>query len=322
MDRRAFVGLVAGDLLVVAVDVLAQQPPRGIARVAILSLGTSQARPVFAAFRSRLRELGYEEGRDIALDFHFAHDSEQLALSAQAIAREGANLVLADGSQAARAMHAASRTIPIVAVTGDPVYFGLAASLARPGGNVTGVATMSLELGPKQLEFLREILPSAQRIGVVDTYMSAPSYRAIEERAGSLGVALRRITIRTQIDAEREFAPTALHDVDGLILPPSPLLAGMSATLVRLISAARKPAVYAEVEYVAVGGLAVYGVDYEDLFRRAASLVDRVLKGASPATTPFEQPTRIALVLNLKSARMLGLTFPPSVIARADQVIQ
>ena len=199
----------------------------------------------------------------------------------------------------------------------------MAVSLARPGGNVTGVATMAAELVSKQLEFLREILPTARRLGVVEVSMSAGAvYRANEERAASFGVALRRIVIRTQVDAERELAPTALGDVDGLVLGPNAIIAGLSAPLLRLIKAAGKPAVYGDRDFVAAGGLVFCGFDIDEAFRLCARVVDRVLKGANPATTPFEQPTRIALVLNLKSARALGLKFPPSVIARADELIQ
>jgi putative ABC transport system substrate-binding protein len=220
-------------------------------------------------------------------------------------------------------MQAASRTVPIVAVAGEPVTAGLAASLARPGGNVTGVATMAMELTSKQLEFLREILPSARRIGVVEALMSPTgSYRSLEEHAASFGVALRRIVIRTQVDAERELALTALGDIDGLVLPANAVIGGLSTTLVRLINAAGKPAIYGDRDFVAAGGLVFYGFDIDEAFRLCATVVDRVLKGANPAMTPFEQPTRIALVLNLKSARALGLKFPASVIARADEVIQ
>lgn len=322
-DRRTFIGTATGSLLVAPLAVLAQQPARKLVRIAILSPGITETRSVFTAFRTQLRTLGYEEGRDIALGFHFAKGSERLAVFAQAIAREGADIVLADGGRAAQAMQAASRTIPIVAVAGEPVAAGLAASLRRPGGNVTGVATLALELGAKQLEFLREILPSARRIGVVDVSVSpGPHYRAIENGAASLRVALRRIVIQAQVDAERELAPAALGDVDGLVLPANALFGALSATLIRLINAAGKPAIYGDRDFVAAGGLVFYGFDIDDAFRLCASVVDRVLKGADPATTPFEQPTRIALVLNLKSAGTLGLKFPPRVIARADEVIQ
>jgi putative ABC transport system substrate-binding protein len=313
----------AGSLLIGPLAALAQQSPRNIARIAILSPGASEARSVFTAFRTQLRALGYVEGRDVTLEFHFARGGEQLAPLARTIARDGADVVLADGRLAAMAMRATSRTIPIVAVAGEPVASGLAASLARPGSNVTGVATMAVELGPKQLDFMREIVPSARRIGVVDASMSPGTpYGAVERRAASLGVALRRIALQTHVDARRELTPLALDDVDALVLPSSAIIGGMSATLVPLINAARKPAIYGDRDFVAAGGLVFYGFDIDDAFRLCASVVDRVLKGANPATTPFEQPTRIALVLNLKSAHTLGLYFPPSVISRADELIQ
>jgi len=292
-------------------------------RIAVLSPGTSETRSVFTAFRTQLRALGYEEGRDVVLEFHLASGSERLAALAQTIAAGNCtDLVLADGRYAAQAMVSVSRTIPIVAVTGDPVALGLAVSLAHPGGNVTGIATLSTELAAKQLELLREIVPSARRIGVVDVSIGAATYRVLEDRAASLGAVLRRLTFQTQIDAERVLAPAALGNLDGLLAPPSALLARFSATVVRLVNAAGKPAVYAERDFIAAGGLVMYGHDIDDAFRRSASIVDRVLKGASPADTPFEQPTRVALVVNLKTAKALGLTIPQAVLLRADEVIQ
>ena len=322
MDRRVFLSTAAG-LIVVPLAVLAQQAPRRVVRIAVLSPGASETRSVFTAFRTQLRALGYEEGRDVVLEFHFANGVERLAALAQAIAAgNGTDLVLADGRFAAQAMVLASRTIPIVAVTGDPMALGLAVSLAHPGGNVTGIATLSTELAAKQLELLREIVPSARRIGVINVSMGADAYRALEDRAAALGVALRHLTFQTPIEAERVLAPAALGNVDGFVVPPSAPLARLSTTVVRLINAAGKPAVYAERDFIAAGGLALYGHDIDDAFRRSASIVDRVLKGANPADTPFEQPTRIALVVNLKTAKALGLTIPQSVLLRADEVIQ
>jgi putative ABC transport system substrate-binding protein len=237
--------------------------------------------------------------------------------------RKGVDIVLADGRLAAQAMQAASRTLPIVAVAGEPVLNGLAASLVRPGGNVTGVATMAVELWAKQLEFLHEILPMARHIAVVDaSKQPATVYREFEDRASALRVTARRIVIQMQADAERELAPRALRDIDGLVVPANALIGGMSALLVRLIQVAGKPAIYGEKDFVAAGGLVFYGFDIDEAFRRCAGVVDRVLKGADPATTPFEQPTRIALVVNLNAARALGVKFPYAVIARADEVIQ
>ena len=322
-DRRVFVCTAVGSLLIVPLCVFGQQSPSKVVRIAILSPGSSEARSVFTAFRTQMRELGYQEGRDVALEFSFAKGSERLAALAQDIVRKGVDIVLADGRLAAQAMLAASHTVPVVAVAGEPVLNGLAASLSRPGGNVTGVATMAAELGPKQLEFLHEILPSARRIGVIDaTRKPGVAYRSFEEGAAMLRVALRRIVIQTQADAERELSPAALGDIDGLVLPANAIIGGLIEPLVRLIHAAGKPAIYGEKDFVAAGGLVFYGFDIDEAFRLCARVVDRVLKGAAPATTPFEQPTRFALVVNLKTASALGLRFPPAVIARADQVIQ
>lgn len=322
MRRREAIALLGGAAVASPQKVGAQLPPQRIARVAILSPGANDARSVYAAFRTRLRELGYEEGRNITLEFHFADGGERLAELAQSIVRSGADLVFADGRLAAEAMHAASRTIPIVAIIGNPVELGLAASLAHPGGNMTGIAAMSSELDAKRLEFLRGILPSARRIGVINVQLSALSYRALEDRAASLGVTLRHIYVHTQADAERELTPAALADVDGLVVAPNPLIVRLSTTLVQLIGAASKPAIYGDRDFVAAGGLVIYNSDTNDSFRRAASLVDRVLKGADPSVTPFERPMRINFVINLKTAKALGLDIPLLILGRADEVIE
>lgn len=321
--RRVFVCTASCSLLIMPLAVFAQKSATKVVRIAFLSPGGSEARSVFTAFRTQLRVLGYEEGRDVALEFSLANGPERLSPLAQEIVRKGVDIVLADGRLAAQAIQSASRTLPVVAVAGEPVLNGLAASLHRPGGNVTGVATLAAELGPKQLEFLHEILPRARRIAVVDaTLEPGVAYRSFEQRAASLRVTLRRIVIRTQADAERELAPSALADIDGLVLPANAIIGALVPPLVRLIHEAGKPAIYGEKDFVAVGGLVYYGFDIDEAFRLCARVVDRVLKGADPATTPFEQPTRIALVVNLKTAGALGLKFPSSVLARADQVIQ
>ena len=322
IKRRSFVSMGGGSLLSVPLATFGQQLVPKVVRMAILSPGASEARSVFAAFRAQLRALGYEEGRNVVLEFFFAKGIEGLAVLALDIVRKGVDIVLADGRLAAQAMQAASRTLPVVAVAGEPVLNGLAASLSRPGGNVTGVATLAAELGPKQLEFMHEILPTARRIAVIDVTRDPATSRSFDERAASLGVTLRRIVIRTQAEAERELAPAALRGIDGLVLPANAIIGGLVAPLVRLILAAGKPAIYGEKEFVAAGGLVFYGFDIDEAFRLCAKVVDRVLKGADPATTPFEQPTRIALIVNLKTAQALGIKFPFSVIARADQVIQ
>ncbi len=300
----------------------AQQPPRRIPRVAILSPGSSEARPVFAAFRDGLRALGWIEGRNIVLEFHFAHgDAARLTALAQAIARDGpAAVVLADGGAAAAAMQAATRTIPIVAIGAIDVSPGvLIASLARPGGNVTGITTFTSEVLLEQLEILHQLAPSARRIGVVGT---GQARRDLEEAASSLGLTLRFIGIANSGDVARELAPEAIGDVDGLLVAASPVLAALSALVVGRINANGKPAVYQERDFIDAGGLASYGVDFSAVFRQLAGYVDRILKGANPAEMPNERPVRIELIVNLKTARALGLTIPPVLLARADEVIE
>jgi putative ABC transport system substrate-binding protein len=291
--------------------------------VAILSQGSNEARPVFTAFRAELRERGYIEGGTIAIEFHLAHGStERLAPLAQAIARDRPEVVLADGGEAASAMHTATREIPIVAIGGiDPRQRVLVESLARPGGNVTGITTFTNELPVKQLELLIEIAPMARRIGAVGT-QGAQQRHVIEESAASRGLGLRFIYGTTVADVARELAPAALADVAGLVLAQNPVLSAISALVVAQINAARKPAVYAEREYIDVGGLATYGIDFVTAFRRLADYVDRILRGANPAGMPIERPERVELAVNLRTARTLGIAIPPSVLARADEVIE
>ncbi len=323
MRRRAIiVGLTGAAALTARSVACAQQPPQRIPRVVILSRASTEARPVFAAFRDGLRALGWIEGRNIVLEFHLAHgDAARLTALAQAIARDGADVVLADGGVAAT-IHAATRTIPIVAIGGmDVTPSILAASLARPGGNVTGIATFTNETALKQLEVLHELAPSARRIGAIASTLGQLR-PALEEAASSLGLTLRFIDIANSGDVARELAPAALGDVDGLLVAASPVVAALSALVVARIDASRKPAVYAEREFIDAGGLISYGIDHSDLFRRLAGYVDRILKGANPAEMPIERPVRIQLIVNLQTARALGLTIPPVLLARADEVIE
>ena len=322
LRRRSAIAAILGAAFA-ARGVAAQQTPARIRRVAILSPGTTETRPIFVAFRTRLRELGYVEGRDVALVFHLAHGNDRLPAMAQEILRQGADVVVTDGPFASIAMHAAGCGIPIVAIFGgDPVALGFAKSIARPGGCMTGVTTISDVLDPKPLEFLREIVPAARRIGVVSAGTREGLRRALEERAATLGFTLRYILVRIPEEAARELAPSALADIDGLIVTSGPINAGLSAVVAPLINAARKPAIYSDRDYVSAGGLAVYGSDIVDLYRQLAASVDRILKGANPGDLPFELPTRIELVVNLKTAQAIGLSLPQSIVARADEVIE
>jgi putative ABC transport system substrate-binding protein len=322
MKRRAFLAALALAGSAHA-DLAVAQSPRAPARIAILTLGSNPSRPVFEAFRAELRERGHVEGRDIAIEFHMAHGSlERLAALAQAIVRTSPTVVLADGGAAASAIHAATREIPIVAVGSiDPMVRALAASLARPGGNLTGIATFNVELTVKQLELLHEIVPSARRAGVVGI-QTDQARRAFAQAAEARRLVVRFIASPAAADVGTALAPAALADVDGLVLSQNPALTALSGPVVERINAGGKPAVYAEREYLESGGLVTYGIDFVAIYRRLAGYVDRVLRGASPAEMPIERPERLELAVNLRTARALAITIPPSVLTRADEVIE
>ncbi|MBI3706880.1 MAG: ABC transporter substrate-binding protein [Proteobacteria bacterium] len=286
---------------------------------------------MFQAFRARLRDLGYVDGRNLEIRFHSsggagysAEGADRLASLARAIAAAGADVVLADGRPATQAMLAASRTIPIVGITGaDPTLLDLATSLARPGGNVTGITFFTVEVGAKQLEILREIAPAMRRAGIVSA--NAPfdrAIRAVTEAGAALGIDTRHIQVDTPQAIASALAPAALTDVEGLVVLSNAVLAAAPNTVVTPINLARKPAVYHERDFVDAGGLACYGVNFADVFRRLADYVDRVLRGGNPAEMPIERPTIFELVINLKTARTLGLQIPPTLLARADEVIE
>jgi putative ABC transport system substrate-binding protein len=320
--RRALIRGLVGLIVLAPGITIAQRAPSRVTRIAILSSGWDRDRPIFVAFRRRLRELGYEEGYNVQLMFYFPSAREPLSALAQAIVRESPDVALADGSIAARALAVVTRNIPIVAVTGDPVARGLAASLARPGGNVTGISTISDELIAKEIELISQIIPTARRVGLADAGIVDAHYLQLEQRSASMGISLRRITVRSKADAEREITPAALRDVEALVFPPSAVFGSISASLARLIAVASKPAIFGDRDFVAAGGLVFYGINIEDAFRRSAELVDRIIKGAIPAETPFEQPSRIELVINLRTAKALRLSIPQSLVLRADQVIE
>jgi putative ABC transport system substrate-binding protein len=324
MRRRALVAALA---VAGARRAAAQPAPARLPRVAILTSGSTETRPLFTAFRDSLQALGWIEGRNVAVGFHLAGGSpERLTALAQAIARDGAEVVLADGGNAAAAIFAATRTIPIVAVGGiDPSLQSFAASLARPGGNLTGITTFAVEMAGKQIEVLHELAPAARRIGAIrpaDLQRDSNVEAAAAAAATSLGLTLRYIHVATPTDVARELASAKLAEFDAMMVVSSPVVAAMSAIVVERINASRKPAVYLERDYIDAGGLVVYGIDYFAVFRRLAVYVDRVLRGANPAEMPIERPDRIELIVNLKVARALGIAIPPTLLGRADEVIE
>jgi putative ABC transport system substrate-binding protein len=324
VKRRQFITLVGGVLawpLAARAQQAAKLPTIGV-------LGTSTATvwsPWTTAFVQRLRELGWIDGRTVAIEYRWAEGREARygEITAE-FARLKVDVIVMAGTAAPAAKQATS-VIPIVlAIVGDPIGTGLVASLARPGGNVTGLSYQSTDLAGKRLELLREMLPGLRRLGI----MANVGYPAavlemgeVQATAGTLGVDVARLEIRRAED----IAP-ALESLksgaDALYACTDGLLAAERVRINTLALAARLPTMFATRDYVQAGGLMSYGPAYSDLFRRAADFVDKILRGAKPADIPVEQPTKFDLVINLTTAKALGLTIPEAFLARANEVIE
>ncbi len=322
--RIAFITALAVGLLAAPLLVGAQQPAK-VPRVGILRDVTPSPGPddPFPEFRQGLRELGYVEGQNIVLEYRSAEGKpERLPALAAELVRLKVDLIVAVFTPAALAAKNASTTIPIVFIAGDPLGSGLVPSLARPGGNITGVTNIFRELSPKRLQLLKEVVPKVSRVGVLFTRtnpLQVTSWTETENAAKSLGVTLQAMRVEGPKDLESAFEAARKGRVGALVVLARE--AGIQRAAV-LSARARLPAISPIREFAEAGGLMAYGVNFHDLFRRAATYVDKILKGAKPADLPVEQPTRFELVVNLKTAKALGLTIPQSILIRADQVIQ
>jgi ABC-type uncharacterized transport system substrate-binding protein len=324
MDRRAFIGTLVGGLLAVPLAVEAQEAGK-VWRIAVLRVG-SPPDPFVQPLKQGLRELGYVEGQNISIEYRWTEGrDERLPSLAADLVRLKVDVIIA-ASQAAVAAKQATTTIPIVMpVITDPVRLGLVASLARPGGNATGFATQNDELPGKWMELVKEALPRLSRVAVLwsPIYDGGLQVRAAEAAARSLGVRLQALKVERQEDFVTAFAAVQKNQAEALIVSSSPLFYVHRTWLVRLAAKHRLPTIYHQSEFVVgSGGLMSYGPDFHDLVRRAAGYVDKILRGAKPSDLPIEQPTKFELVINLKTAKALGLTIPPSLLQRADQVIE
>jgi putative ABC transport system substrate-binding protein len=329
-QRRTVLG-VAG---LVALSLVRAQPvARRPARVGYLWTATPEApegRPIAAAFRDGMREQGLVEGKDFVIEARYAAGKvERFASQAAELVALKVDLIVAQNSLSGRAAKQATSTIPIVvAVMADPVGDGLAASLARPGRNVTGLTFLGHELVPKRMALLKEALPKASRLGLLwhpkayaqDT-VDAMIHEA-DSAAKTLGLQVLRQVVQRPEDVDGAFAAMAAAAVDAVFVMPSPLLFNERRRIGGLAAQHRLPAAGNAREFAEFGCLMSYGASLVDLSRRAAGYVDRILKGAKPAELPIEQPTRFELVVNLKTAKALGITVPQSVLLRADEVIQ
>ena len=322
MDRRAFLGALASGFVAVPLVADAQSAGR-IPRIGILRPG-SPPDPYVEAFRQGLRELGYLEGRSIRVESRWAEGREsRLPGLANELVQLKPDVILAGGIVAIRAIKGATTTIPIVMpFSTEPVRNGFVQSLNRPGGNVTGFASQNDELPGKWTELLKEVLPKMSRVAVLwDPTSDASQLRAAEVGAKQIGVALHVLRVSRPEDFPAAFAE-AQNTGDGLVVLSAAVFAEHGAQLVALAVKHRLPTMYHQKDFVTGGGLMSYGADIRDLFRRAAKYVDKILKGSKPADLPVQQPTKFELVINLKTAKALGLTIPPSLLQRADQVIE
>jgi len=327
MERRAFVGVIAGGLLAAPLAVEAQVAGK-VYRIGLFDYSADPARQAWwNAFRQRMGELGYVDGQNVTFEPRSAqNDDDRLPKVAAELVGLKVDLIVTGGQSAAIAAKRATSTIPIVMATGsDPVALGLVTSLRQPGGNVTGITSINSELSAKRLDLLRTIAPRASRIAMLWDGRDAGSPLGVQETeaaAKSVGLSIHSVPVGNAAGLETVFASVVRGGAGALIIVSTARLFSYRKRLAELAVKHRLPTVVGLREYVEAGGLASYGTDYSDLFRRAATFVDKVLKGAKPADLPMEQPTKYELVINLKTAKALGLTIPPSLLQRADQVIE
>ena len=308
----------------------AQQSRKSLPRIGFLSgasLVSTQDR--IEAFRQALGTLGYVEGTNLLIDWRFAEgDFTRLpGLAADLVQTKADVIVVAGGEPVAFAAKRATKTTPIIMANAfDPVTSGLVASLARPGGNVTGfTSTPGPEIHGKQTELLRETIPTLSRLGVLINPTSSFSALALKEIVGTaqnLGISIQVVEASAAEDLETVFGILTAKRAEALLQVPDPTLINERRRLIDLETKRRLPTMHSSLEYADAGGLMAYGADRTELFRRAATYVDKILKGAKPADLPIEQPTKFELVINLKTAKQIGLTIPPNVLARADRVIK
>jgi putative tryptophan/tyrosine transport system substrate-binding protein len=318
--------LVVGFALVSLHRAEAQQPVK-IPRIGYLTASfLSAVSPRIEAFRQGLRELGYVEGKNIVIEYRSADGKfDRLPDLASELVRLKLDVIVTGGPAATRPAKEATVTIPIVmAQDNDPVRNGFVASLARPGGNITGLSTLAAEMSGKRLELLKEVIPRLTRVAVFGNSNEPGNAQALQETelaAGGFGVNLQNLDVRDAKDIEAVFRAARKGGADAALVLPNSVLTPQRAQVADQAVKSRLPLIY-DRQFVEAGGLMSYGVSLTDLDRRAANYVDKILKGARPADLPVEQPTKFELLINLTAARQIGLTFPPSVLARADRVIK
>jgi ABC-type uncharacterized transport system substrate-binding protein len=326
-NRKWVVGIVTLVATFAFFGVAGAQPTK-VTRIGYLQVTPSSAVTARTeAFRQGLRELGYVEGKNIVIEWRFAEGkADRLAALAAELVRLKVEVIVTSGPTVTRSAKEATVTVPIVmAFDNDPVGNGFVASLARPGGNITGLSTLAPEISGKQVELLKEIVPKLSRVAVLGTSTNpgnAQALKEIELAAGAFTVQLQHLDVQGGKDIETAFRAASKGRADAVLVLAGPVLVTNRKQVIDLAVNNRLPATYYRREFVEDGGLMSYGVNFADLDRRAATYVDKILKGAKPADLPVEQPTKFEFIINLKAAKQIGLTIPPNVLVRADRVIK
>jgi ABC-type uncharacterized transport system substrate-binding protein len=324
MDRRAFLGILAGPLLAAPLAAEAQTPAQA---PRVVALGAPPSDPALVqAFARGLSDGGYVDGRTVGISHHHTQSQpDRLPELAVELVRGRPDVIFARGAGALAAAKSATDTIPIVAVDleSDPVATGFVRTLARPGGNVTGVFLDVPELSGKQLQLLRDIIPTISRVAVLgDSVLNAPQFRATDQAARALTIHVQRLDVRGSADLDRAMEAARKGNARAVILLSSPLVFVHRTEIGSMAATRHLPAVSMFVEFSEAGGLMVYGPSLREAFRRCGGYVAKILQGAKPADLPIERPEKFDLVINLRTAKALGLTIPPSLLQRADQVIE
>ncbi len=328
MITRTICGTVAFALGLLTVQLAEAQQPKKVPLVGFLSsVSPSSISARTEAFRKGLREFGYVEGKNIVIEWRYAEgNADRLRELAAELVRLKVDVIVTGGPAVNRSAKEATLTIPIVlGFDNDPVGNGFVASLARPGGNITGLSTLSPEIIGKQMELLKEIIPMISRVAVFGNSIQPGNPQALRETelaAGALGAQLQYLDIRTPKDIETAFREANKGRADAVIVLGNVVVTSHPKQFVEVAGKSRLAAIYWSPEFVEAGGLMAYSVSITDLFRRAATYVDKILKGTKPADLPVEQPTKFELVINIKTAKALRLTIPQSVVIRADRLIQ
>jgi putative tryptophan/tyrosine transport system substrate-binding protein len=330
MDRRRFLLTSLAGSLAAPLGAGAQQAPVR-ARIGVFLTGSPQTlyaqRTLGPTFVSALRDLGWVEGKNLVLEWRYSEDQEDRRRAiAEEFIRLKVDVIVVPSTPEMIVTKRVTKTVPVVMVlVGDPVGTGLIESLARPGGNITGTSLMQTETSAKRLQLLKELVPRARSVAVLwnpRNAATARTWKETQEAGGSLGLKLLSVEMRTRDEMATAFAAIARQRPDALIVLLDSLMGDHRHEIVEFAAKNRLPAIYPGTPFAEAGGLLVYSVDFHEFWRRAAVYVDRILRGAKPADLPVEQPTKLVLVINLKTAKALGLTIPPSLLARADQVIE